>query len=192
MSDLQVIVQLTPNPSALKFVMNRDVIIEGKVTYFSLNECNSPLAAYLFAIDGVKQVHFFDNTITVTKSSEVRWIDIEEKIMDTLYDKMDEHNPNIEQKEEQIKERAKLDKSNLPEELREIDALLDESIRPALQGDGGDVDIVDFSDNVLTISYQGACHSCPSASLGTLQYIQMVVGDKYPNVEVVLDESGWY
>ena len=67
MSDIQIIIQMTPNPNALKFVINKDVISEGKVTYNSIEEATNPLAALLFALNGIKQLHFFENVITISK-----------------------------------------------------------------------------------------------------------------------------
>jgi len=190
MDDIQIITQLTPNPNALKFVVNKDIILTGKMTYFSLNDCNTPLAAYIFAIDGVRQVHFYDNTITVTKYPDFEWEQIEEKVIETLKSKLDEHNPNIETGIEK-KEEAKKAPLVMTPELLAINAILDESIRPNLQMDGGDIEIVDFKENVLTVDFQGACNSCPSATIGTLQYIKVMIQDYNPDIDVVLKDSIW-
>ena len=70
--------------------------------------------------------------------------------------------------------------------IAEIDALLDERIRPYLAGDGGWLDIVDLVDNKLTIRYQGACGSCPSSLTGTLMAIENMIKDEIdPEIEVV-------
>ena len=42
------------------------------------------------------------------------------------------------------------------------------NIRPALQLDGGDVELVDVEDGVVKVRLQGACHGCPMAQM-TLQ-----------------------
>ena len=62
-------IQATPNPNAWKFIMDKPVLNEGKATYSDAQEADqSPLASSLFQVDGVRQVHFFQNVITVTHS----------------------------------------------------------------------------------------------------------------------------
>ena len=70
--------------------------------------------------------------------------------------------------------------------IEEIDQILDETIRPGLGMDGGGVDIVDFSDDYeLTVYYQGACGSCPSATSGTLIAIQNILQEQFdPRITV--------
>lgn len=57
-----------------------------------------------------------------------------------------------------------------------IQAFFDTEIRPMLQSDGGDIDIVDILDNEgqldLQVRYQGACHGCASSTAGTLYFIE--------------------
>jgi len=51
------------------------------------------------------------------------------------------------------------------EVLLKINEVVDKYIRPALQADGGDIEIVDFQDNVLSVRLQGACSCCPHARM---------------------------
>jgi NifU-like protein len=57
-----------------------------------------------------------------------------------------------------------------------IQAFFDAEIRPMLQSDGGDIEIVDILDNDglldLQVKYQGACHGCASSTAGTLYFIE--------------------
>lgn len=60
-----------------------------------------------------------------------------------------------------------------PQRIEKIEAWLHQSVRGMLQGDGGDVEILDLTDdNRLKIRYQGACAGCGSAMGGTLFYIE--------------------
>ncbi len=60
-------------------------------------------------------------------------------------------------------------------QAKALEALFDAEIRPALLQDGGNVQIKDLSITddgpLVEISYEGACMSCPSAGLGTLDFI---------------------
>ncbi len=49
--------------------------------------------------------------------------------------------------------------------LVQINEIVDKYIRPALQADGGDIEIVDFRDNTLSVRLQGACSCCPHAQM---------------------------
>ena len=49
--------------------------------------------------------------------------------------------------------------------LLQINEVVDRYIRPALQADGGDIEIVDFQDNILSVRLQGACSCCPHARM---------------------------
>ena len=51
------------------------------------------------------------------------------------------------------------------EMLLQINEVVDRYIRPALQADGGNMEIVDFQDNVLSVRLQGACSCCPHARM---------------------------
>jgi Fe-S cluster biogenesis protein NfuA len=71
--------------------------------------------------------------------------------------------------------------------MQQIEEILDRKIRPGLQGDGGDLVVKDFKDNVLIVKYQGACGTCPSSTTGTLEAIRSILKDDFhPDVEVYL------
>ena len=70
--------------------------------------------------------------------------------------------------------------------LREIDALLDERIRPYLARDGGWLEIIGLEENTLRIRYEGACGSCPSSLTGTLMAIENMIKEEIdPEIEVI-------
>lgn len=59
------------------------------------------------------------------------------------------------------------------QKIEKIEAWLHQTVRGTLQGDGGDLEILDLTDdNHLKIRYQGACAGCGSAMGGTLFYIE--------------------
>ena len=74
-------------------------------------------------------------------------------------------------------------------EIKKIEEILNETIRPHIKRDGGDISIISFEDNVLKINYEGACLGCPMAKKGTLQAIEMVLKEKYnPDIRVEAGE----
>ncbi len=61
-----------------------------------------------------------------------------------------------------------------------------ERIRPAVQADGGDIELVDVVGDTVKIRFHGACHGCPSSTM-TLQHgIQRTMCEKVPEVKQVI------
>lgn len=72
--------------------------------------------------------------------------------------------------------------------LREkIEEALD-GIRPALQADGGDVQLVDIDEaaGIVRVQLQGACHGCPSAQITLAMGIERAIKEKVPEIKQVL------
>ncbi len=177
---LKIVMQHTPNPFAFKFVLSEDVKSQGKITFRDASEClHIPLARALFAIEHINQVHLFENVITITYDGELTEKEFQDRVEVALIENINNHNPNFQSAEEVRREQ-------LSPEMRKIEEILDHSIRPGLQADGGDIQVVDLHDNVLVIMYEGACGTCPSSTLGTLEAIRGILREEYdPTLEVV-------
>ncbi len=62
-----------------------------------------------------------------------------------------------------------------------------ELIRPALQADGGDVALVDVSDDgVVSVELQGACKGCPMSQLTLANSVERVLKERIPGVTKVV------
>ena len=62
-----------------------------------------------------------------------------------------------------------------------------ELIRPALQADGGDVALVDVSDDgVVSVELQGACRGCPMSQLTLANSVERVLKERIPEVTKVV------
>ncbi len=178
-------IQSTPNPNALKFVLNIPVKSTGKVTYKNAGQCqHNPMAAALFTVPNITEVYFFDNYVTVTQDGNVEWDQIEDQIKKIILEQAPNHNPDFQVEEAK---KAETPVSDDPE-IAKINAILDNTIRPGLQMDGGDLNVVSFDGINLTVSYQGACGSCPSSTMGTLKAIENILRDQYsPDITVVTE-----
>ena len=54
-------------------------------------------------------------------------------------------------------------------------------IRPALQADGGDVELVDITDDgVVKVALQGACRGCPMSQLTLANGVERVLKEQFP------------
>ena len=59
-------------------------------------------------------------------------------------------------------------------------------VRPAIQADGGDVELVDVIDGVVRIRFHGACQGCPSAGMTLQMGIERVLRERVPQISRVL------
>ena len=59
-------------------------------------------------------------------------------------------------------------------------------IRPALQADGGDVELVDVSDGVVKLKLTGACAGCPMSTMTLRQGIERILKEQVPEVKEVV------
>ena len=70
-------------------------------------------------------------------------------------------------------------------DMREkVEAAL-EKIRPTLQADGGDVELVDVADGVVTVRLTGACGTCPMSTMTLKSGVERIVKEEVPEVKEV-------
>lgn len=180
--EILIRVQGTPNPNAWKFILDRPVLKEGKATYADPKEAEmNKLASALFEIPDVRQVHFFQNVITITHNFDADPDSIQKNVISVIQTRFHLHNPE----QTQIDEK-KLARQNLPPDVQAIEEILDRTIRPGLQGDGGDLTIIKYEESKLYVHYEGACGTCPSSTTGTLMAIEGILRDELSQqIEVI-------
>jgi Fe-S cluster biogenesis protein NfuA len=180
-------IEPTPNPNAMKFVLKDPLTWGISHSYASAGEAkDDPLAAALFAISHVSNVFYVDHWITVTQDGGADWPELKRKLAVPIreapaadadsarYAQQAASGSGLENLSEA--DRGKLDR---------INEILDDQVRPYLQGDGGDLYVVGLEGNRLMVHYQGACGSCPSSISGTLAGIESLVRQIEPEMEVV-------
>lgn len=169
----QVITQGTPNPNALKFIVAKDIKSKGKITYQHPAEClNVPLASTLLGIPHINQIHLFENVITVTQDGDGDWVQLEASVIETIQELLPDHNPDFETFQDNTRD-------HLTPAMQKVEEILDRAVRPGLQADGGDIEVVDLQDHILKVRYQGACGNCPSSMFGTLQGIEGILQTEF-------------
>ncbi len=71
-------------------------------------------------------------------------------------------------------------------DLRERVNEVMELIRPNLQADGGDVELVNVTDDgIVQVRLQGACHGCPMAAMTLQMGIERILKKEIPEVQGV-------
>ena len=176
----------TPNPNAKKFILMEPLTWGVARSYENAEEAkDDPLAAALFDIDHVTNVFYVDRWLTVTQDGGAEWRALMRQLAEPIRaaPAADAQSAHL-----VIAAAAAATTDMSPEEqarLERINALLDENIRPYLQGDGGDLHVLGLDGDTLSVHYQGACGSCPSSLSGTLAGIENLVQSIEPNVRVV-------
>ena len=61
-----------------------------------------------------------------------------------------------------------------------------EQVRPALLADGGDVQLIDVNDGVVTLKLTGACSGCPMATMTLKGGIERVLKEQVPEIKEVV------
>lgn len=58
-----------------------------------------------------------------------------------------------------------------------------QKIRPALQADGGDIELIDVQDGVVKVKLTGACGDCPMSQITLKQGVERVLKEEVPEVK---------
>jgi Fe-S cluster biogenesis protein NfuA len=61
-----------------------------------------------------------------------------------------------------------------------------DQIRPALQADGGDVELVDVTNGTVKVKLTGACGGCPMATMTLKKGIERILKERVPEVKEVV------
>ena len=191
----------TPNPSSMKFVANQLLVNDGATAqYLSKAETKgSPLAAKLFEFPFVKAVFMAANFITVTKIDSVQWEDINFELRDFIRVYISAGNAIITEvpKTEVAIDNTFTEKKEVFTEhaapTNEIEVkiieILEQYIRPAVEGDGGSITFKGYADGIVTVQMRGACSGCPSSTLTLKAGIEGLLKRMIPDVKEVVSEA---
>lgn len=61
-----------------------------------------------------------------------------------------------------------------------------ESIRPALQADGGDIQLISVEDGIVKVRLTGACGGCPMSQMTMAQGVEQVIKKAVPEIKKVI------
>jgi Fe-S cluster biogenesis protein NfuA len=179
-------IESTPNPYAMKFILKEPLTWGVSRSYDNAEQAQGDsLAAALFAIDHVTNVFYVDRWITVTQDGQADWQELMRKVAEPIRAAPAAAAQSAEIAAAAARAEAHPLDPRDRERLERINELLDDQVRPYLQGDGGDLYVIGLEGNTLTVHYQGACGSCPSSLSGTLAGIENLVRSIEPDIEVV-------
>jgi Fe-S cluster biogenesis protein NfuA len=180
-SPVTVYAESTPNPNAMKFVVNKK-IVDDVYEFKSVDDTkDSPLAKSLFGFEFIKEVFFDFNFVSLIQKQGNNW---DENVMDVrefIRSFIQDYNTIV--FEDRIKSQIKT-KSNVEFDdiSKEIIKIIDENIKPAVASDGGNImfESYDVTTQKVNVILQGACSGCPSSTITLKSGIENMLKDMLP------------
>lgn len=183
MATINVYTESTPNPATMKFLVNK-LLINGSVDYPDREKAQeSPFARELFKFNFVNGVFFASNFVTITKSEDAEWEDIEALLKDFVKGAV----------ESELKVQEVVSDENVSFEGTEteikIQQVLHDYVRPAVEQDGGAIAYKSFQEGVVTVELRGSCSGCPSSTITLKAGIEGLLKRMVPEVQEVVAEA---
>jgi Fe-S cluster biogenesis protein NfuA len=173
----------TPNPATLKFLPGREILGNRTADFADADAALlSPLAEALFGLQGVARVFLGGDFVTVTKTADAEWQSLKPQVLGLLMEHLLANLPIL--SEHAALEAEDVDPADA-EIAAQIKELLDERVRPAVAGDGGDIIFRGYRDGVVSLTMQGSCSGCPSSTATLKHGIENLLKHYIPEVQSV-------
>ncbi|GAB5539753.1 MAG: hypothetical protein Salg2KO_18560 [Salibacteraceae bacterium] len=191
--------EATPNPATMKFVANH-LLAQDDHVYDFKNEADatsSPLAQRLFSFPFVTGVFIAQNFVTISKEDSVEWDEVMLELREYLSNYLNAGQPVLKENAEgssvldtSLNDTGQIDhkKAETPIEEQIIE-ILDDYVRPAVEGDGGAIHFSGYDNGKLSVVLKGACSGCPSSTVTLKQGIQSLFDRMLPEVKEVIAEE---
>jgi len=189
--------EVTPNPATMKFVSNHLLAQNGTV-YEYTSEADAkaaPLAARLFSFPFIQKIFIAQNFITLTKMDGIEWDDVMLELREYISNYLNSGHALFLEDATGSSDEAAEDtgitdhmSAETPTEEKIIE-ILDEYIRPAVEGDGGAIHFKSFEEGTLNVVLKGACSGCPSSMITLKAGIKALFERMLPEVKDVVAEE---
>jgi Fe-S cluster biogenesis protein NfuA len=192
----------TPNPSSIKFVANKLLLVTGaSAEYLNISEtADAPLAKQLFQFPFVKRVFIQSNYVTVTKQDSIEWEDIRDEVRVFITTYLNKGNLIVSKLPEQkvakdssFNETVSINTQHAApgnDVENKIIEVLEQYIRPAVEQDGGLITFKELKDGIVTVQMRGSCSGCPSSTMTLKAGIEALLKRLLPNdVKEVVSEA---
>lgn len=194
---VQIYAESTPNPNVMKFVTNKLLTSQNIEVLDAEQTKGVPLASALFNFPFVKEIFVSENYVSITKIETIDWFEINNELRSFLKNYLEERKPIVDDNYEPSTKNKSLSNPVIVGDLdttsKEIVAILDEYIKPAVTSDGGNIMFQAYDSNNKTVSVilQGACSGCPSSTITLKNGIEATLKQLLPNkIEEVIAING--
>ena len=170
----------------MKFLPGRPVLSSGAMDFPTPDAAKaSPLAARLFAIDGVSGVMLGSDFLTVTKAAG-EWSALKPMVLGAIMEHFTRGLPVLEGVDAGAAPREEYDPQD-EEIVVQIKELLETRVRPAVARDGGDIVFRGFEGSTGTVflNMRGSCAGCPSSTATLKNGIENMLRHYIPEVNTV-------
>ncbi|MCF6296661.1 MAG: NifU family protein [Flavobacteriaceae bacterium] len=178
---ITIYAESTPNPAAMKFVANKSLTSDTYEFKTQKDAIYAPLASELFNFPFVKEVFISANYISISKIDGVEWQEITNELREYIRSYI-ESGKNI-FKDEIFQKEDHLTSENVNVKYSEIEkeiiSILNEYVKPAVEGDGGNIAFHSYNSDTKNVKVilQGACSGCPSSTITLKQGIETMLRD---------------
>lgn len=178
--------EATPNPATLKFLPGRIVLEAGTREFREAEEAgaHSPLAARLFAVDGVSSVFLGHDFVSVTKT-EGEWQHLKPALLGAIMEHYLSGEPVLTETDVTGETAAEDFEPQDAELVATIKELIETRVRPAVANDGGDISFRGFRNGIVYLKMRGACSGCPSSTATLRHGIENLLKHFVPEVDQV-------
>ncbi len=182
-SPVTVYAESTPNPNAMKFVVNKK-LFNDVYEFKKVEETkDAPLAKSLFTFPFIKEIFFDFNFISIIQRANSNWdenvMDVREFIRSFIQD------DNVVIYEENfVKKSDPKIIENLDDVSKKIIEIIEEHVKPAVASDGGNIVFksYDKESKKVNVILQGACSGCPSSTITLKSGIENMLKEMLPDM----------
>src|SRR5690606_28187830 len=183
MATINVYTEYTPNPATMKFLVNK-LLINGSLDFPDREKAQeSPFARELFKFNFVNGVFFASNFVTITKTDDAEWEDIEAILKDFVKGAVES-----ELKVQEVVKDEDVTFEGTETEIK-IQQILHDYVRPAVEQDGGAISYVAFEEGRVLVELRGSCSGCPSSMITLKAGIEGLLKRMVPEVQEVVAEA---
>jgi len=191
-SPVSVYAESTPNPNVMKFVANK-LLSKNVLEYKNIDETtSSDIAKALFNFPFVKEVFIDENYISISKYESFDWNDIVMEIRSFIKEYIENGGSVVDESKipsEMQEETKEAQFDSLDVTSQQIVNIIEEYIKPAVAGDGGNIAFQGFNPETkqVKVILQGACSGCPSSTFTLKNGIENMLRQMLNDNEIVVD-----